>query len=198
MASGTGICGWETNIAPGLASVARIRCEAGRNPYSGRPASAESRRPTTRMAEFDTMRRSTSLAVCCAPIRMIPSDRPRSAMSSSTSLIGELPSRGAYLFSSSIMVNSSPPGPGVLLARGLRGQHHADHEALRALVQVVQVHDGDLLVLGGDAAPRAAGQVGADDGRSGRSDERSRRTNALTVPVAGDRPGPVRRGCRRR
>ena len=85
--------------------------QAGRKPYSGRPASAESRRPTTRIAELDTMRRSTSLAVCCAPIRMMPSDRPRSAMSSSTSLIGELPSRGAYLFSSSIIVNSRPPGP---------------------------------------------------------------------------------------
>ena len=75
------------------------------------PGLGRSSRPTTRIAEFDTMRRSTSLAVCCAPIRMMPSDRPRSAMSSSTSLIGELPSRGAYLFSSSIMVNSSPPGP---------------------------------------------------------------------------------------
>ncbi len=57
------------------------------------------------------MRRSTSLAVCWAPMRMMPSDRPRSAMSSSTSLIGELPSRGAYLLSSSIMVNRRPPGP---------------------------------------------------------------------------------------
>ena len=61
--------------------------------------------------ELDTIRRSTSLAVCCAPIKMMPSERPRSAMSSSTSLIGEFPSRGAYLLSSSIMVNSSPPGP---------------------------------------------------------------------------------------
>ena len=115
IASGTGISGCETNMAPGLASVARSRCEAGRNPYSVRPASAGSRRPTTRMAELDTMRRSTSLAVCCAPMRMMPSDRPRSAMSSSTSLIGELPSRGAYLFSSSIIVNSSPPGPAASL-----------------------------------------------------------------------------------
>ena len=138
--------------------VARTRCEAGRNPYSGRPASAESRRPTTRIAEFDTMRRSTSLAVCCAPIKMMPRDRPRSAMSSSTSLIGELPSRGAYLFSSSIIVNSRPPGPGVLLARGLGRQHHADDETLRALVQVVQIHDRNLLVLrwrSGGAASRS-------------------------------------------
>ena len=59
-ASGTGISGWEMNMVPGLASVARPLWEAGRNPYSGRPASAGSRRPTILMEEFDTMRRSTS------------------------------------------------------------------------------------------------------------------------------------------
>ncbi len=162
IASGTGISGWETNIAPGLAMVARARCEAGRNPYSGRPASAESSRPTTLMAELDTMRRSTSLAVCCAPIKMMPSDRPRSAMSSSTSLIGELPSRGAYLFSSSIMVNSRPPGPASSLRAGLGGEHHADDEPLGPLVQVVQVDHGELLVLRGDrsAAARRSGRRG--------------------------------------
>ncbi len=52
---------------------------------------------------------------------------------------------------------------GVLLARGLGRQHHADDEPLRPLVQVVQVDDRHLLVLGGDLAPRGAGQVGADD-----------------------------------
>ena len=114
-ASGTGISGWETNIVPGLASVARMRWLAGRNPYSGRPASAGSSRPTTLMLELDTIRRSTSLAVCWAPMRMIPRLRPRSAMSSSTSLIGLLPSRGAYLFSSSIIVNSRLPGPAASL-----------------------------------------------------------------------------------
>src|SRR5690606_36384678 len=66
-ASGTGISGCETNIVPGLASVARCRCDGGRNPYSGRPASAGSSRPTTFTEELDTIRRSTSLAVCCAP-----------------------------------------------------------------------------------------------------------------------------------
>ena len=100
---------------PGLASTARARCDGGRNPYSGRPASAGSSRPTTLIDELDTIRRSTSLAVCCAPIRMMPSDRPRSAMSSSTSLIGLPPSRGAYLFSSSSIVNSSPPAPAASL-----------------------------------------------------------------------------------
>jgi len=67
----------EMNMVPGLAIVARCRLPlpAGK-PYSGRAASAASRRPTTRTEELAMMRRSTSLAVCCAPIRMIPSDRP--------------------------------------------------------------------------------------------------------------------------
>ena len=46
-------------------------------------------------------RRSTSDAVCSAPIRTIPRLRPRSATSSRTSLIGLQPSRGAYRLSSS-------------------------------------------------------------------------------------------------
>ena len=53
------------------------------------------------------MRRSTSLAVCWAPIRMMPSERPRSETSTRISLIGLPPSRGAYLFSSSSTTNRS-------------------------------------------------------------------------------------------
>ena len=55
-----------------------------------------------------------------------------------------------------------PARAGLLLARGLGGEHHADHEALRPLVQVVQVDDGELLVLRGDArgAGRRAGRRG--------------------------------------
>ena len=144
--------------APGSPAGRRTSCPAwpawrgcaataGRKPYSGRPASAGSSRPTTRIAELATIRRSTSLAVCCAPIRMMPSDRPRSAMSSSTSLIGldALPRR--VLVQLVEHVNSSPPAPGRLLARGLGREHDADHEPLGALVQVVQVDDGDLLAL---------------------------------------------------
>ena len=70
---------------------------AGRKPYSPRAASAGSSRPTTRIAELATMRRSTSLAVCWAPTRMMPSERPRSAMSSRISLIGLEPSRGVLV-----------------------------------------------------------------------------------------------------
>src|SRR5664280_537237 len=102
-------------MVPGLARVARVRWLGGRKPYSGRPASAGSSRPTSLVLEFATLLRATSLAVCWAPIRMMPRLRPRSAMSSSTSLIGLLPSRGAYLFSSSIMVNSGLPGPAASL-----------------------------------------------------------------------------------
>ena len=57
---------------------------AGRKPYSPRPASAASRRPTTRMAELATMRRSTSLAVCCAPMRIVDGPPARSRRSCST------------------------------------------------------------------------------------------------------------------
>ena len=53
------------------------------------------------------MRRSTSLAVCWAPIRMMPSDRPRSDMSTRISLMGLDPSRGAYLFNSSSTTNNN-------------------------------------------------------------------------------------------
>src|SRR3546814_1451352 len=52
--TGTGSWGWLTNIVPGLMMVARWRCTTGRQPYSHRPASAESRRPTAREAELAT------------------------------------------------------------------------------------------------------------------------------------------------
>src|SRR5690606_4466738 len=103
---GTGISGWVRSIVPGLRIVARCRWAPGRNPYSSRAASAESRRPTTRIDELAMIRRSTSEAVCWAPIRITPSERPRSAMSRRISLIGLYPSRGAYLFSSSRTTSS--------------------------------------------------------------------------------------------
>ena len=146
---------------PGLASRARWRCAGGRKPYSGRAASAGSSRPTTRIAELATIRRSTSLAVCCAPIRITPSERPRSAMSSSTSLIGLEPSRGAYLFSSSSTTNSSGLAvPAFSLRSNSVLQRHADHEPLRPVGQVVQVDHGDLGALGGVDAVRPAGGAG--------------------------------------
>src|SRR3954447_9046413 len=85
---GTGISGWETITEPGFRMPARDRLTAGRNVYSACCASARSRRPTTRNAELATTRFSTSLAVCSAPIRMMPRLRPRSEMSRITSLIG--------------------------------------------------------------------------------------------------------------
>src|SRR6185437_8423141 len=182
-ASGTGIPGWDTNIAPGVASVALIRCEAGRKPYSGRPASAGSSRPTTLTALLAMTRRSTSDAVCWAPMRMIPSDRPRSAMSSTSSLIGEDPSRGAYLFSSSIIVNSSPPGPAASLrsvsARSTTPTTNrcprSGSECRSTTVTCWPSVDSPCCAVRGRSA-RTRGRIGL-------SDERSRRTNALTVPV---------------
>ena len=130
------------------------------------------------------MRRSTSLAVCCAPISTMPSERPRSATSSRISLIGESPSRGAYLFSSSSTTNSSGLAePGLLLAVERAAQRDADDEALGAVGEVVQVDDGDLRVVGLDAVAARARATSARTMRSSaRCDESSRRTNALTVP----------------
>ena len=48
--SGIGSRGCETYIEPGLRIVARWRCADGSHPYCSRPASAESSRPTTRIA----------------------------------------------------------------------------------------------------------------------------------------------------
>ena len=101
-----------------LAAATRTSCPAWRSwPAGGarrtgsrtraRAASAGSSRPATRIDEFEMTRRSTSLAVCCAPMRMMPSERPRSATSSRISLIGESPCAGAYLLSSSSTRNSS-------------------------------------------------------------------------------------------
>ena len=62
--SGIGRCGCCSSIVPGFNSAARWRAVSVRNPYSARCDSAGSSRPTTRIAAFDTIRRSTSLAVC--------------------------------------------------------------------------------------------------------------------------------------
>src|SRR5262249_26075435 len=105
--SGVGISGCWTIIVPGFRTPARPRPAALRKPYSGRSASAMSSRPTTRSAALATIRGSTSLAVCCAPTSTMPRLRPRSEMSSRTSLIGPDPSRGAYLLSSSSTTNTS-------------------------------------------------------------------------------------------
>src|SRR5581483_10078540 len=107
VSSGTGISGWCRNIVPGLRIEARAFAASVRKPYSPRDASAASSRPATRNDAFAVTRRSTSLAVCCAPIRITPRLRPRSAISRITSLIGLQPSRGAYLFSSSSTRNTS-------------------------------------------------------------------------------------------
>src|ERR671918_241416 len=67
---GIGMCGCCRIIDPGLSMAARALVTAGMKPYSDRSASALSRRPTMRKAELAIMRRSTSLAVCSAPMRI--------------------------------------------------------------------------------------------------------------------------------
>ena len=116
-----------------------------RKPYSPRSASAASRRPTTRNEALATTRRSISLAVCWAPMRMTPRLRPRSAMSRTTSLIGLRPSRGAYLLSSSRTRKtrgSRRALPVLVLQEPL--EDDADDEALGAVVEVVDVDDVEL------------------------------------------------------
>ncbi len=99
--SGTGIAGCETTMVPGLRRRARARVDGSIQPYSARSASAASRRPATRIAAFSSTSDATRDAVCWAPTRSTPSDRPRCAMSISMSFSGPVPSRGAYLLSSS-------------------------------------------------------------------------------------------------
>ena len=161
--SGIGSSGCERIIVPGFRIVARCRWTVGRKPYSSRPASAASRRPTTRKDELATMRRSTSLAVCWAPIRMMPSDRPRSDMSTRISLMGLEPSRGAYLFNSSRTTNSNGRWtPARSFSSKGAAQGHADDEALGAIVQIVDVHDSHL-GLAVNAVTLGVGNVSSDE-----------------------------------
>ena len=117
-----------------------------RKPYSFRSASAASSRPTTLSAAFATIRRSTSLAVCCAPNSETPSERPRSAISRSRPWSGLHPSRGAYLFSSSSTTNTSGREPPCCSFWSIiRFKQHANHEQLGGGVQRMNVDDRDLL-----------------------------------------------------
>ena len=191
--------------APGSPAARRTSCRAwpasrGRaGPAAGsRTPGGPPRRgragPTTLTDELETMRRSTSLAVCCAPIRMMPSERPRSAMSSSTSLIGLEPSRGAYLFSSSIIVNSSPPAPAASLRAVSAASTTPTTNRCARSGRLCRSTTVTWLALGGHAPAGQSGRSPRTIVRSGFDDERSRRRNALIVPVPVTGPGPVAAG----
>ena len=147
--SGAGTLGWLTSTRPCISRRARARAAGPSQPYSLRSASAASRRPAIRMAAFWVISDATSDACCWAPIRITPSERPRWAMSIRVSLIGESPSRGAYLLSSSSTTNSiGSRVAGLLRGEGLREQG-ADHEPLGEVVEPGEVHHRDgRLVLG--------------------------------------------------
>ena len=120
---------------------------AGRQEAVLRPAGlGGSSRPTTLMRGVATIRRSTSLAVCWAPIRMMPR-RPAAFGDVQQHVLDR-----AVAFARCVLVQlvdhgeQQAAGPGRFLAGGLGGEHDADHEPLRPLPQVVQVDDGDLLV----------------------------------------------------
>ena len=85
-------------------------------------------------------------------------------MSSSTSLIGLHPSRGAYLLSSSRTRNTSGRGvPGRLLGLEQLLDDDADDEPLGAVVEVVDVDHADLVRLPVDPVRLDVGGVLAAD-----------------------------------
>ena len=130
------------------------------------------------------MRRSTSLAVCWAPIRMTPSDRPRSARSSRICLIGLSPSRGAYLFSSSSITNIS--GRAVpwrsLRANSARSVTPTTNRCARSgrLCRSTTVTWAREVLI--DRSPRCARSPRTIT-LSGGTADRSRRSSAFTLPV---------------
>ena len=192
--------GTRRRAAPGSRVGARTSCPAWRSwPAAGarsagsRTRAAAPRRgrggPTTRIDEFAMTRRSTSLAVCCAPMRMIPSERPRSATSSRISLIGESPSRGAYLLSSSSTTNSSGRAePDCFLLVERRANRDADDEALGAVVQVVEVDDRDLArrrcAPGGRRAAATSARMRWPSGRCDEQQPADERVARCPMPVA--------------
>ena len=144
--SGTGMCGCCRIIEPGLRIVRARAGHRRQEPVLAplRPRRCRAARPRgTR--EFAMTRRSTSLAVCSAPIRIIPSERPRSATSSSTSLIGLQPVARrvpVQLVEDEERERLASPHPLLLLEQPL--DDDAGDEPLRAVVQVVDVDDRDL------------------------------------------------------
>ena len=144
-ASGTGITGSSDQHGPWLCQSGALPLRGGRYPYFGRAASAASSLPATRIAQFARIRRSTSLAVCCAPIKMTPKDRPRSAKSSRICLIGLSPSRGGVLVELIKHDEHQRPARALTLLTGKLGtQRDANHEPLRPVRQAMKVNDRHL------------------------------------------------------
>ena len=76
--SQTGISGWETNIVPGLAEPGPVRRQ---EPVLGAVGLGSVEASGDPQRQLAMTRRSTSLAICRAPIRITPRERPRSATS---------------------------------------------------------------------------------------------------------------------
>ncbi len=139
------------------------------------------------------MRRSTSLAVCCAPIRMMPSERPALGHVEQDLLDRRLAVAGRVLVE--LVEHDEQQRPrlaAAFLVVERTPQRDADDEALGAVVEVVEVDDGDL---GGGVDPvpqtNASAATSARTRRaSDRCDDNKRRTNALIVPMPVDRSGP--------
>ena len=193
-ASGTGISGCETNIVPGLARVARMRCDGRqepvlRTPRLGRvqPADHLDRRvgddPPLHLgrrllrADEDDAQRTTALG----DVEQHLLDRAR-------------PLARRVLVQLVDHREQQPARARRLLARRLGREHDAHHEALGALGEVVQVDDRDLPALGGHPPRRGVRQVTAHDA----AQRLQRRTQSPQEGVdragAGDRARPVAAG----
>ena len=105
--SGTGIAGWRHDHRAGLQQP-RASPRGREHPavlgalgLGGIQPAADPDRAFSRTSG------ATRRRVCCAPTSRTPSDRPRCAMSISMSFSGLVPSRGAYLFSSSSTTTDS-------------------------------------------------------------------------------------------
>ena len=133
------------NIVPGLASVARCRCAGGRYPYSGRvgfggvqPAGDPDR----------AVRHDAPLHLArglLGPDQDHP-ERPATLGHIEQDLLDR-----AVTLAGRVLVqlvqhdeHQRPRGALAFLAGELAAQRDADHEPLRPVRQVVQVHDGHL------------------------------------------------------
>ena len=174
-AAGPGSSGWSSTIVPGRKRVARSRSSGVRNRYSA--ASVASSRPATFSAGWRTTGSATRPAACWQPMSSTPSERPRSAMSTNSSLSGPWPSRGAYLLSSSSITNRSGSRPVPCFSSNTREtsapttNRCADSCSPWMSTTVTAVVMLDPLDAAADRGARAAGRAPC-----------SRRRNAISVP----------------
>ena len=174
-----------------------VRC--GQEPVLGprrpRPGRAGPRRESPSWRSRAAPPRSRSAR---APTRIIPRLRPRSATSRRISLIGLVPSRGAYLLSSSRTRNSSGVRvPVSSLASNARftvtPTTNRCARSVRLWMSTTVTCAPSTVSIRRSSRRATSARISAP---SDRCDDSSRRTNALIVPEPDRAPGPVDRRCR--